>query len=87
MFEQQLNEVLTEKYSSAMLPLSHDMYVQAERTFTIALANISLPQDARFAAAKDITSNTEVAQTVLALLQAAHDRVKHILAEERRKNK
>lgn len=85
LFEQQLNEVLTEKYGSPMLPLSHDRYMQAERTFTIALANTSLPQDARFAAAKDITSNAEVAQTVLALLQATHDRVKHILAEERRK--
>lgn len=86
LFEQQLSEVLTEQYGSSILPLSHDRYVQAERTFTIALANTSLPQDARFAAAKDITSNTEVAQTVLSLLQTAHDRVKHILAEER-KNK
>lgn len=85
LFEQQLSEVLAEQYGSSMLPLSHDRYVQAERMFTIALANTSLPQDARFAAAKDITSNTEVAQTVLSLLQAAHDRVKHILAEERRK--
>ena len=85
LFEQQLNEVLAEKYGSTMLPLSHNRYVQAERTFTIALANTSLPQDARFAAAKDITSNAEVAQTVLALLQAAHDRVKRILAEERKK--
>lgn len=85
LFEQQLSEVLTEQYGSSMLPLSHDRYVQAERTFTIALANTSLPQDARFAAAKDITSNTEVAQTVLSLLQTAHDRVKHILAEERKK--
>lgn len=85
LFEQQLSEVLTEQYGSSILPLSHDRYVQAERTFTIALANTSLPQDARFAAAKDITSNTEVAQTVLSLLQTAHDRVKHILAEERKK--
>lgn len=85
LFEQQLNEVLAEKSGSAMLPLSHDRYVQAERTFTIALANTSLPQDARFAVAKDITSNPEVAQTVLSLLQAAHDRVKRILAEERKK--
>lgn len=85
LFEQQLSEVLTEQYGSSMLPIFHDRYVQAERTFTIALANTSLPQDARFAAAKDITSNTEVAQTVLSLLQAAHDRVKHILAEERKK--
>lgn len=87
LFEMQLTEVLTEKYGSPALPLAREDYDRAERTFTIALANTSLPQDARFAAAKDITSNQAVAQTVFALLQETHDRVKHILAEERKKNR
>ena len=79
--------MLTEKYGSPAFPLAREDYARAERTFTIALANTSLPQDARFAAAKDITSNQAVAQTVFALLQETHDRVKHILAEERKKNR
>lgn len=87
LFEMQLAEVLTEKYGSPAFPLKREDYDRAERTFTIALANTSLPQDARFAAAKDITSNQAVAQTVFALLQETHDRVKHILAEERKKNR
>lgn len=87
LFEMQLAEVLTEKYGSPTFPLKREDYDRAERTFTIALANTSLPQDARFAAAKDITSNQAVAQTVFALLQETHDRVKRILAEERKKNR
>lgn len=87
LFEMQLAEVLTEKYGSPAFPLKREDYDRAERTFTIALANTSLPQDARFAAAKDITSNQAVAQTVFALLQETHDRVKRILAEERKKNR
>ena len=87
LFEMQLTEVLTEKYGSPALPLAREDYARAERTFTIALANTSLPQDARFAAAKDITSNQAVAQTVFSLLQETHDRVKRILAEERKKNR
>ena len=87
LFEMQLAEVLTEKYGSPAFPLKREDYDRAERTFTIALANTSLPQDARFAAAKDITSNQAVAQTVFALLQETHDRAKRILAEERKKNR
>ena len=87
LFETQLTEVLTEKYGSPAFPLAREDYARAERTFTIALANTSLPQDARFAATKDITSNPDVAQNVCFLLQEAHDRVKRILAEERKKNR
>lgn len=87
LFEMQLAEVLTEKYGSPAFPLKREDYDRAERTFTIALANTSLPQDARFAATKDITSNPDVAQNVCSLLQEAHDRVKRILAEERKKNR
>lgn len=87
LFETQLTEVLTEKYGSPAFPLAREDYACAERTFTIALANTSLPQDARFAAAKDITSNPDVAQNVCSLLQEAHDRAKRILAEERKKNR
>lgn len=87
LFETQLTEVLTEKYGSPAFPLAREDYARAERTFTIALANTSLPQDARFAAAKDITSNPDVAQNVCFLLQEAHDRAKRILAEERKKNR
>ena len=61
--------------------------MQSKKNFTIALANMSLSYGDRFSAAKDITSNPEIAQTVFVLLQAAHDRVKRILAEERKKNR
>lgn len=87
LFKIQLTEVLSEKYGSPMLPLSHEAYMQSKKNFTIALANISLSQSDRFSAAKDITSNPEIAQTVFVLLQTAHNRVKRILAEERKKNK
>lgn len=87
LFKIQLTEVLSEKYDSPILPLSHEAYMQSKKNFTIALANMSLSYGDRFSAAKDITSNPEIAQTVFVLLQAAHDRVKRILAEERKKNR
>lgn len=87
LFKIQLTEVLSEKYGSPMLPLSHEAYMHSKKNFTIALANMSLSYGDRFSAAKDITSNPEIAQTVFVLLQTAHDRVKRILAEERKKNK
>ena len=86
-FEDQLNQLLFQQFNTHILPLSHSDYLHAERNFPIVLANPSLPHDARFSAAKDITSNTRIAQIVLALLQSAHDRVKRMLADERKKQK
>lgn len=76
LFERELRNLFYEKYNMMYFPLSKDVFLNIEKTYSLALANISLEQ--RVMDAPDILSSKELCKIVCELLNEAHQRVKKI---------
>lgn len=85
LFQSTLEELLTNRYGSNILPITLEDLQAAKGTFTLALANYSLLPEQRFLALPDVSSSAKVHSAVNALLTETHEIVKSKLREMRKK--